>query len=257
MHPQPPRLRITEALTDADRAACLALRCAAFRGGRGSDADRHDDAARHLMVWDGAGLAATLRHRRLTARQAARDSYGAGFYDLDRLAAYPRPLIEIGRLCLRPGSAEAAVLRVIWGALAAEVDATGAGMLFGCTSLPAEPVPHAGLAWLAAHARPPADWAPGRRAPETLPLRPARVEPRAALAQIPPLLRSYVGLGGWVSDHAVIDRDLGTLHVFTAVEVAAIPPARARALRALASGPVRDTDRGPSATHRPDVRQPS
>jgi hypothetical protein len=42
-------------------------------------------------------------------------------------------------------------------------------------------------------------------------------------------------LGGWVSDHAVIDPDLDTLHVFTAVEVARIPPARARALRALVS----------------------
>ena len=53
------------------------------------------------------------------------------------------------------------------------------------------------------------------------------------LGGLPPLLRTYLAMGGWVSDHAVIDRDLDTLHVFTAVEVARIPPARARALRAL------------------------
>ncbi|MBA4351813.1 MAG: ornithine-acyl-ACP acyltransferase, partial [Rhodobacter sp.] len=35
----------------------------------------------------------------------------------------------------------------------------------------------------------------------------------------------------WVSDHAVLDPDLDTLHVFTAVEIAAIPPVRARLLR--------------------------
>jgi len=46
-------------------------------------------------------------------------------------------------------------------------------------------------------------------------------------------LRTYLGMGGWVSDHAVIDRDLGTLHVFTGVEVAAIPDRRKRALRAM------------------------
>jgi putative hemolysin len=51
---------------------------------------------------------------------------------------------------------------------------------------------------------------------------------------MPPLLRSYLAMGGWVSDHAVVDRDLGTLHVFTALEIAALPPARARRLRALA-----------------------
>jgi putative hemolysin len=51
---------------------------------------------------------------------------------------------------------------------------------------------------------------------------------------MPPLLRTYLAMGGWVSDHAVVDRDLGTLHVFTGLEIAAIPPGRARALRAVA-----------------------
>jgi putative hemolysin len=51
---------------------------------------------------------------------------------------------------------------------------------------------------------------------------------------MPPLLRTYLLMGGCVSDHAVIDGDLNTLHVFTGLEIAAIPPARARALRAVA-----------------------
>jgi len=68
--------------------------------------------------------------------------------------------------------------------------------------------------------------APGAPPPATPPALPALA--------MPPLLRSYLILGGWVSDHAVIDRDLATLHVFTALEIAAIPPGRARLLRALA-----------------------
>ena len=36
---------------------------------------------------------------------------------------------------------------------------------------------------------------------------------------LPPLLRFYLRLGGRVSDHAVIDRDLDTLHVFTYVNL--------------------------------------
>ncbi len=43
-------------------------------------------------------------------------------------------------------------------------------------------------------------------------------------------------MGGWVSDHAVIDEAMNTLHVFTGVEVSAIPEARARALRNVAQG---------------------
>ena len=56
----------------------------------------------------------------------------------------------------------------------------------------------------------------------------------AGLRAMPPLLRSYLAMGGWVSDHAVIDRDLNTLHVLVVLEIDAIPSARAAALRALA-----------------------
>ena len=59
-------------------------------------------------------------------------------------------------------------------------------------------------------------------------------DPMAALRAMPPLLRSYLGIGGWVSDHVVQDFELGTIHVFTGVEVSRIPPQRAQALRALA-----------------------
>ena len=55
------------------------------------------------------------------------------------------------------------------------------------------------------------------------------------MKRMPPLLRSYLAMGGWVSDHAVVDRDMNTLHVFTGLEVRAIPPARARALRLVAA----------------------
>ena len=40
-------------------------------------------------------------------------------------------------------------------------------------------------------------------------------------------------MGGWVSDHAVVDEKMNTLHVFTGVEIGAIPAARKRLLRAV------------------------
>jgi putative hemolysin len=51
---------------------------------------------------------------------------------------------------------------------------------------------------------------------------------------MPPMLKTYLMMGGWVSDHAVVDRDLGTMHVFTGVEISTIPPARKKLLRAVA-----------------------
>ena len=72
---------------------------------------------------------------------------------------------------------------------------------------------------------------------EVLPraLRLFRPDAKRAMLAMPPLLRTYLLMGGWVSDHAVVDRDLNTLHVFTGLEIRAIPPARARLLR-LAAG---------------------
>jgi len=51
---------------------------------------------------------------------------------------------------------------------------------------------------------------------------------------MPPLLRTYLLMGGWVSDHAVVDDDLNTLHVFTGLEIKGIPPMRQKLLRASA-----------------------
>ena len=61
------------------------------------------------------------------------------------------------------------------------------------------------------------------------------VDPSGPQRQLPPLMRGYLAMGGKVADHAVTDPALDTLHVFTGVEVAAIPPARARLLRAIAT----------------------
>ena len=54
-----------------------------------------------------------------------------------------------------------------------------------------------------------------------------------AMRAMPPLLKIYLIMGGWVSDHAVVDSHMNTLHVFTGVEIGMIPPERKRLLRAL------------------------
>ena len=56
---------------------------------------------------------------------------------------------------------------------------------------------------------------------------------KKANADMPRLLNIYLLMGGWVSDHAVIDRDLNTMHVFTAVDIKAIPQELKRLLRTL------------------------
>ncbi len=236
------RYRARLAETQNEIRAAQRLRYAAFRAGRGAhgddgfDADPFDAACQHLVIerlTDGAVIG-TCRLLLIRDGGEVGRCYAAQFYDLAPLAGFPLPMLEIGRFCLAPSEGDADPLRLIWAALTRIVDAEGVGLMFGCSSFPGiDPAPHAdALALLAqGHVGPHAQ-RPGRKAAETVPLVALPHDRRQAMAQMPPLLRSYIGMGGWVGDHAVLDRDLDTLHVFTAVEIAAIPAARARLLRA-------------------------
>ncbi|VDC31568.1 GNAT family N-acyltransferase [Pseudogemmobacter humi] len=231
------RARLAEGAEDMARV--LALR----RSGFADDAaDAFDARADHLMIEGEGGLLATARALRL-APGALADSYSAQFYDLRALAARGGAAVEIGRLCLAPalrgGPAAWEALRLAFATLTRIADQDDAAMLIGCASFPGgDWQRHRGpLAWLAAHHLGPVELRPGPGVADPVDY-PALAgecpDPRAGEAGLPPLLRFYLGLGGWVSDHAVRDRQFDTLHVFTCVETAKIPKARKKALRALA-----------------------
>ena len=229
------RLTARLAETPEDVRQAQALRHLCFRGRPGLDADDFDLRCQHVLL---EGNGQLLGCYRVLAVQGASvgSSYSGLRYDLSRLMGRQAPMLELGRFCLTPGLPDPDLMRLAWAMLARLVDRAGAAFLFGCTSFHgADPARHAAaLALLAAHPAPPA-LAPGRLSSEVLALQGLTCpDPRQARAHLPALLRSYLALGGWVSDHAVIDRQMDTLHVFTAVEIAAIPPARARALRMLA-----------------------
>ncbi|MRX50278.1 GNAT family N-acetyltransferase [Paracoccus sp. S-4012] len=228
------------ARSPGDLLAAQRLRGACFRK-VGVDADAFDALCRHLLVEDrdSGALVCCLRVLPLASGAGIERSYSAQFYDLSRLHDWPGPMAEVGRFCIRPGLADPDILRAAWAGLTAMVDSEGIGMLFGCSSFPGtDPAPHAdALALLKERHLAPARWRPGIKAADVFPyacaLDGVAPDPARAQAAMPPLLRSYLSMGGWVSDHAVIDAALGTFHVFTGLEIEAIPPARKRLLRAL------------------------
>ncbi|WP_431299726.1 GNAT family N-acetyltransferase [Tabrizicola sp. BL-A-41-H6] len=231
------RARMADGPLDMD--AVLALRGRVFRGGLVPDGDAFDTLCSHLMIEEvSGGLVATGRMMVLSGAEVVA-GYAAQFYDLGPLTVWPGKMLELGRFALDPGWHDPDILRLAWAALARVVTERDVGLLFGCTSFKgAAPEAHLNaLALLAERHVGPAQWRPHAKGEvfpfaEVLAGHPVATE--TALAEMPTLLRSYLQLGGWVSDHAVADADLDTLHVFTAVEVARIPPGRLRALTALA-----------------------
>ncbi len=216
----------------------LAFRRAAFPRRAGQEEDAQDALSAHVAVEGPEGLLACFRVMLFGWGAGLAQGYAARFYDVGPLSGYARPIAEIGRFCAAPGGVHPDVLRLAWGAMTRIVDEGQAGLLVGCTSFRGAgwEAHRAGLALLAAEFVGPEEHRPGRKAAEVVGLDLAGPvgDRGAALAALPPLLRTYLGMGGWVSDHAVVDRELDTLHVFTCVEVDRVPAARAASLRAVA-----------------------
>jgi putative hemolysin len=220
-------------------ARVMAFRRAAFPRVSGTEEDEQDALSAHVVVEGPDGMLACFRAMLFGWGAGLGQGYAARFYDVGPLSGYARPIAEMGRFCVAPGGVHPDVLRLAWGAMTRIVDEGQAGLIVGCSSFRGAgwEAHRAGLSLLAAEFVGPAGHLPGRKAAEVVAY-PGLVGPvvdrRAALAGLPPLLRTYLGMGGWVSDHAVADRDLDTLHVFTCVEVDRVPPARAASLRAVA-----------------------
>ena len=219
------------AQSQTDVQLCQALRHQSFRGGDGLDCDQFDAVSQHLMIEHDGALVCTLRLRVLPDQADLDDTYTGTFYAIKGLMG---PSLEVGRFCVAQSALGVDVLRVAWAALTRLVDTQGVRFIFGCASFHGtDPIPYADAFALLLDKHQ-GDMSVGTKAAENkrlFDISRTHYNRAEALSQLPALLRSYLALGGFVSDHAVIDRELGTLHVFTGVEIARIPPARARALR--------------------------
>lgn len=243
------RYRARLACGAGDIARARALRARAFLGAGGGrdaegadDADDHDAACLHVLVEEAArgDLVCCFRVLLLGSGAGIARSYSAQFYDLSALGRFAGRMAEMGRFCLAPDRHDPDIVRLAWAAMTRLVDAHGVAMLFGCASFKGvETAPYLdAFAVLGQCHLAPRRWRPRIKAPAVFrfarQLRHHEPDMKRAMRHMPPLLRSYLMMGGRVSDHAVIDRQMGTLHVFTGVEIRAIPAARQRLLRALA-----------------------
>lgn len=238
--------RLAETEDDIRAAQRLRWLCFVARNGasdgEGLDADSLDSECRHMLVEDATTgqLVCCFRFLPLSGGSEIARSYSAQFYNLAALESFDGPMVEIGRFCIHPESHDPDILRIAWAAMTRFVDEAGIEMLFGCSSfIGTEPEAHTeAFAMLKERHLAPHRWLPRVKAPMVFrfarALRLRKADPKQAMATMPPLLRSYLAMGGWVSDHAVVDPVLRTMHVFTGVEIRAIPPARKRLLRAVA-----------------------
>ena len=235
--------RLAETRGDVRAAQRLRARAfAAAEDGAALDADEFDDICKHILVeeTEGGRLVCCFRMLPLTHGAEIGHSYSAQFYELSALEDFDGPMVEMGRFCIDPDCRDPDILRVAWGAMTRFVDDNGVELLFGCSSFQGTEAERYfdAFAMLKDRHLAPRRWLPRVKAPSVFrfaqKLRRRKPDARLAMLRMPPLLRTYLLMGGWVSDHAVVDRQMNTLHVFTGLEIRSIPPARKRLLRTAA-----------------------
>ena len=233
------RYHAREAESEADLHAAQALRARAFGLEAALDQDAFDARSVHVLVEEVASGELVCCYRLQTLDGASLShSYAAQYYELSALADYEGVMLEMGRFCVAPERQDPDILRGAWAAMTDFVDRHDVKMLFGCSSFSgvrAEEYLDA-FAVLRARHLAPARWLPRVKAPDVFRFA-ARLrrkpDAKKAMQHMPPLLRTYLLMGGWVSDHAVVDHHMKTLRVFTGLEINAIPDSRKRLLRAL------------------------
>jgi putative hemolysin len=238
------RYRVKLAETPAEREGAQRLRYRVFVEEMGARATPEEAAVRRewdefdadfdhliLLSLDPAiadpldRVVGVYRLMRGEVAQAGRGFYGASEYDLSAIARSGRACVELGRSCVAPQHRGGPAMHLLWNGLASYVLERGIELLFGVASFHGtDPAPLAeALSYLHHEHLAPPDLRVRARAPHYLDMnlmpREAVDAPRA-LQAIPPLIKAYLRLGGFVGEGAWVDHDFNTIDVCVVMDTA-------------------------------------
>ncbi|MFD1797464.1 GNAT family N-acetyltransferase [Paracoccus aurantiacus] len=196
--------------------------------------DEFDDVVDHLVLIDKRRDPAALDqvvgvYRLLPGERAEKFGrfYCDSEYDLTRLKASGRPLLELGRSCVLPEYRGGAGMFLMWNALSEYVLQRGVEILFGVASFHgtdaqslAQP-----LSWLHKNHLAPEEMRPVARADgfQRMDLvADDDLDRRAAMLGMPALIKAYLRLGGTVGEGAYLDRAFNTTDVLLMMDTAAM-----------------------------------
>ncbi len=193
------------------------------------DFDDFDDVCEHLLVCDterGEGpesIIATYRLLRGARARAFGRFYSASEYDIAPLMGFDGEVLELGRSCVDADYRGRPTMQILWAAIAHFVFHHDISLMFGCASL--HGVDPEGLALPLSYLHH-FHLAPDDMRPVALPdlyvgmnfMERDNINKKVALTALPPLLKGYLRLGGFVGDGAVVDHQFNTTDVCIVVK---------------------------------------
>lgn len=201
------------------------------------DEDRFDRICDHLLVFDHESpnrskkprIVGTYRLLRQEIAELHGGFYTADEYDIAPLLARHSHLkfLELGRSCVLPEYRTSRTVELLWHGIWSYVRAHDLDVMFGCASFAGtDPQDNAtALSFLHHHAATAPEWSvtalPNRYTDMNL-LSKDAMSARAALRELPPLVKGYLRIGAKIGDGAVIDHQFGTTDVLIVLPVSDI-----------------------------------
>jgi putative hemolysin len=193
------------------------------------DFDPFDEACDHLLVLDrrrGEGPESIVGNYRLLRRAAAQQLgrfYSSAEYDIQKMIDYPGEVLELGRSCIAKDARNTSTMQMLWRGIALYAYHYDIKVMFGCPSFPGtDPTQHAqAMSYLYHHHLAPPEIrarALASRYVKMDMLERDSYDARKAMARVPPIIKGYLRLGGFVGDGAVIDPQFNTTDVFIIVK---------------------------------------
>ncbi|HVJ42870.1 MAG TPA: GNAT family N-acyltransferase [Dongiaceae bacterium] len=188
------------------------------------DFDSFDPFCDHLIIIDhdlGGGANAIVATYRLLRRDGAAKRgqfYSIDEYDISAIVSHPGEILELGRSCVDPRYRTKAAMQLLWKGITDYVMHYKVEIMFGCASLPGtDPQQHkVPLSYLYHRHLAPPEFrmkAIASRYVDMNMLPPDAFDDKRALVGLPPLIKGYLRLGGFVGDGAVVDHQFGTTDV--------------------------------------------
>ena len=195
------------------------------------DFDEKDAFCDHLIAIDRDTKEIVGGYRMLSSHAAGKANgfFTAQEFDLSRLEKYPQPILEVGRACVSADYRKKGVVGFLWQGIANYIRTHQIGLLFGCANFPGiDPEPFSQALSLLHHFYlMDKQYRPIARAFSSVNMDrmdKKDIHVRTAFRQLPPLIRGYLRLGGFLGEGAFIDHVFHSLDVCIIVETDKLSP---------------------------------
>ncbi|MEQ1706093.1 MAG: GNAT family N-acyltransferase [Rickettsiales bacterium] len=192
------------------------------------DVDEFDEICDHLLVVEhnqsgGYRVVGTYRLLRREHMKKIGHFYTDSEFDISPIKQYKGQILEVGRSCVHADFRNRAVMQLLWRGIGAYVSKFNIGLMFGCASFNGvDPKEHAmALSYLHHYHLAPKELCPTAlkdRYVEMNLMEKEAIDVKEAFSGLPPLIKGYLRLSGYIGAGAVIDYEYNTIDVSIVVK---------------------------------------